>query len=468
MSARATCADCGKTYAVPDPARTYKCKECGGRVSLPRESCGACGAPMEPGEAFCAACGDGQGAESERSPDVALEAEERRQAAYELQRGLTAVRSLRIVYALGALLFGVLTALMVVGLSALPERSASLVLMIAIGIALTCLHVVGFRQAPMQPFLWSVVIAATATASLALRLTEGVAPTLGLGLRAGFVVLLWSLVVPAVRVRRLIAEHPDLYTAHRLHGTEKRRHASRNAPERSREQFEQARARTARGSAAWAAGIALVLGGATAGGWVTHRGAALDARVEAFRSAWAQGDAAAVAGLAAASETEARRGLLASQVAAHGWGDAWPTLGEAQTQLGESQATVAWSLGDGLVHTTWSLGDDGWQLDKLRLPMPPLDGAVERLIAAWNARDVAGLAALYPPDMRESAATSIARVVERRAWGEAWPELLDANAVPCGETGANVTFRVAGDSLVTRWRFQEDPGWCLTSLNLPD
>jgi hypothetical protein len=36
------------------------------------------------------------------------------------------------------------------------------------------------------------------------------------------------------------------------------------------------------------------------------------------------------------------------------------------------------------------------------------------------------------------------------------------------ETGAKARFRVAGDELATRWRFEQVSGWCLTSLDLPD
>jgi DNA-directed RNA polymerase subunit RPC12/RpoP len=38
MAVEAICAGCGKAWKVPDPARTYKCKECGGKVAVAEEA----------------------------------------------------------------------------------------------------------------------------------------------------------------------------------------------------------------------------------------------------------------------------------------------------------------------------------------------------------------------------------------------------------------------------------------------
>lgn len=38
MAVEAICAGCGKVWKVPDPARTYKCKECGGKVAVAKEA----------------------------------------------------------------------------------------------------------------------------------------------------------------------------------------------------------------------------------------------------------------------------------------------------------------------------------------------------------------------------------------------------------------------------------------------
>jgi hypothetical protein len=470
LSARATCADCGKTFAVPDPARTYKCKACGGRVVVARAGCTACGAVLGEGEAFCAACGAAQNEEAAlgREKDVALDAEERRQASLELVRALGAVRLLRIVFGLGIFVNGARTMLLLLGLSKPEGPRGPLLLMLGLVTGLLVTQVVGFRQARVQPFLWAVVAASLATVNLAVQLLGADVRWQALVLPGLFVVLLWCLVPPTARVRRLLAEHPDLYAAHKLHGTEKRRHASRGAPERSLEQFEQAKARTARASLLWAAAIVLAVGLAAFASWSSGERRRIEPLVIAFEQAWAAGDSAALAELAPSGQAAARRALLDAMVEAHGWGARWPSLGEAGIERGETQAQVAWPLGDDSVVSNWTFGDGSWRLSALRLPLPPLDGPVERLVAAWNARDVAALAALYPPDKRDSASASIARVVERRAWGEDWPELLDAEAAPRRESGATVTFRVAGDRLVTRWDFREEHGWCLTSLNLPD
>lgn len=38
MAIEATCDGCGKTWKVPDPDRTYKCKDCGGHVAVAQEA----------------------------------------------------------------------------------------------------------------------------------------------------------------------------------------------------------------------------------------------------------------------------------------------------------------------------------------------------------------------------------------------------------------------------------------------
>lgn len=467
-SARAVCSGCGKTYAVPDPSRIYTCKACGGRVAVADASCTACGAELGAGEAFCGACGAAQGAEVAREKDVALDAEERRQASFELQRALKALGWVRWILALNILGNGVTTVVLLTQVQETPEWIVELLPYLALSTALTCLSVVGFRQARLQPFLWSLTIASLSTVNLAVTVLAQEKPWPALVLPALLVGVLWCCVPPTARVRRLIAEHPDLYVAHKLHGTEKRRSSSRGSPDQSRGQFEAAKARTARGSMAWAAGIVVAVALATFALWNGSRHTVFEPRLVAFESAWGASDAAALAALAPPGEVAERHALLEAMVEAHGWGANWPDLGEVDVARGASVAKVAWQLDDDVVVSNWTLTDDGWQLSALRLPLPPLDAPVQRLVGAWNARDIAALAALYPPDKRESAAKSIARVVERRAWGDAWPELLDANAAPRRETGATVTFRVAGDELVTRWDFREELGWCMTSLNLPD
>ena len=68
----------------------------------------------------------------------------------------------------------------------------------------------------------------------------------------------------------------------------------------------------------------------------------------------------------------------------------------------------------------------------------------------------------------ESAAESLARVVERRAWGEAWPGILEIEVGQVRLERTIVGFHVPGDEIATRWAFLDEHGWCLTSVKLPD
>ena len=438
-SVRATCADCGKTFAVPDPSRAYTCKGCGGRVAVATE---------------------------EREP--VSDGATRRAAASELQRALNVVVWLRRLFAAGAIVYGLITVFLLVLLPKGLVGERTLLPMLAGATVLTCMHVVGFRQARMQPLLWTLLLAVLVTLTVVLKLLQGDGDVRGLIVPLSTAAALWTAVPFTGRVRALIAAHPDLYSAHRLHGTDRRRLGARSDATQSLQQFSRVRRSTAIGSVAWASGMALAVLAAVLLLRPADAGTSLESGIAAFEEAWGDADTDALLALSPPDEVEARRALIELVIAEHGWGERWPALGEQLVQREPSAVTIVWPIDGGEVGSYWTPTVGGWWLGVLVLPLPSFNAALGRLADAWVARDVQAIAALYPPDKRESAAAGLARVLERRAWGEAWPELQVVEVGQVRLERTTVSFHVPDDELVTRWSHLDGHGWCLTSVNLPD
>jgi hypothetical protein len=439
VSARATCADWGKTFAVPDPTRTYTCKACGGPVRV-----------VEPA--------------SEPETDGAS----RRAAAAELQRALNVVVWLRRLLAAGAIAYGLITVYLLVLLPKGLIEEGELLRVLAGTTVLSCMHVVGFRQARLQPLLWTLVLAGLATLSVVLNLLRDDVSATRLIVPLSSAAALWTAVPNAWRVRARIAAHPELYSAHRLHGTDRRRHGARTDSAQSLQQFARVRRRTAVGSAIWASGMALAVLAVVLFARPTNAGVRLESGIAAFEEAWRDADADGLLALSPPEEVEARRALIELVLAEQVWGERWPALGDALVQREPSAVTVVWPIEGGEVGTCWTPTDGGWWLGVLVLPLPSFQAALGRFADAWLARDLQALAALYPPDKRESAAESLARVVERRAWGEAWPGILEIEVGQVRLERTTVGFHVPGDEITTRWAFLDEHGWSLTSVKLPE
>ncbi len=436
---RATCEGCGKTYIVPEPGRSYTCKACGGRLS-----------------------------DAIRGADPATDAEERREAAAQLQRALNVVVWLRRLFAAGAIAYGLITVFLLVLLPKGIMDGGPLQVSLAVTTVMTCMHVVGFRQVRMQPFLWTMLLAVLATLSVGLYLVRWSGVSLELGVRILSAVALWSAVPATARVRALIAAHPDLYSTHRLHGTDRRRHGARSDAAHSLQQFARARRATALGSVAWASGMALAVLAVVLFTRPANAGMSLESAMAAFEEAWGDADLDALLALSPPNEVEARRALIELVLAEQGWGERWPALGEELVESDPPAVTVVWPIDGGEVGSYSTPTEGGLWLGVLVLPLPSFDAALGRMADTWVARDVPAIVALYPPEKRESAASSIARAVERRDWGDDWPEIYEIEVGQVRLDGTRVTYRVPDDELVTNWAFRGEHGWCLTSLNLPD
>jgi hypothetical protein len=490
---QAACADCGKTFRVPDASRTYRCKACGGTVRAGAApafddlaACAACDALNPPESRYCGECG----AELDPGPDAGTERapagrrgkrvpDEQRRAASDLLRSFKSVRLVGVLFRVFAVVHGLGTIGAVLALrdDAVPLGTG--LLRVGISAAVTTFLVAGAVLIRFQPFFWTVAIASLATIDLAfLALQDGIS-WIVLGVKAAIALVFWAAVVPTVRHRQLVRRWPDLYIAQRIHGTQRSRKIGGRGddPAGARRVLAEA---TARGWRTAGVAAAAVVALTALGTWrtVEARPASLESALEQVRAAWRAGDAPGVVALFPAHERAERAALLDAIAAGHGWGARWPALAEPVVRrTGPQHAVVRLDLDPaaaaGLTAPAIGLGlmqrDSGWVLEELLVPLPPVDAELARFAEAWQRGDAAALGQLFGAERRERMQGQLERSVARRGWDAGWPALEGGTLEQSGDRRTEATYALAGGGSVTaHWRFEPDGSWVLSGLELPD
>jgi hypothetical protein len=477
---RAVCGGCGAAYRVPAAGRAYACKHCGGAVraedaepTAPHlvhaaaRACHACHAVLPTESRFCPECGaawepHATGADGTPAPKPSLA--ERRHAALDLGRARRAIGIVRgifwfyvVVFSLG--IFGGL-ALLRAPEAMEPDEALLLVGMCTL---LAVLALAGANLAARHPFACSVSIASFWSLGVALQALAG---ELGI-VPVAIAVVLWVLVIPTVRVARLLRAHPDLYVARRIlgahpadgtHGAQVLRDSGRRAWLRLGVQ---------------ATALVLLVALATAGAW-SRRPRSPGAWIAGLADAWNRADADALVALFADERQAAEREHLAGALARRGWDTAWPRLERPDVAAlvpvaAADQVTghrYRFTAADTELHTRWLRAQGGWVLDEIWLPPPPLEPGLAEFAAAWPRPDA--LAALYPERSRDRMRASFERLVERRGWSASPPALGVPEVRVVDEDSREVHYAVGAGRLRTRWTLsKDDDRWHLTVLEPP-
>ena len=137
----------------------------------------------------------------------------RRLANRELGQADRAIRAVRTIFIVGAVLYGLVTLLLT---AAPPSQLRTLLLLVCV--ATTCLMTAGAVLVRKNPFVWSLVLACLSTLGVVGGLLMGGLPWL----QAIIMFAAWGAVGQATRMKTLIARHPDLAIAQRLSGREAR------------------------------------------------------------------------------------------------------------------------------------------------------------------------------------------------------------------------------------------------------
>src|SRR5262249_8168567 len=109
----------------------------------------------------------------------------------------------------------------------------------------------------------------------------------------------------------------------------------------------------------------------------------------------------------------------------------------------------------------------GWLLTRLDLPPPPIDPAIAAFTKAWNAKDLAGLTALFQESMRPRLHAYLDQLSDRRGWKDGYPHATASRTVPIRSRFADVWLDTASDSFRTRWGLDDDDRWLIVTLDPP-
>ena len=445
---RARCADCRRTYRVPDPGHAYTCKACGGEVLAPP-----------------------RGSPADHQPS-AEEVAARRNASSELKGGYRWMTAITWMYRFAALAYGGVTLAAIVALTSpeVPLRPGLLV--VGLCTVLTVTMLMGAIQLLFEPFLWTLVIAILATMVAAVH--WGGPNPLGLAFyfSAGWAALFWLSVVPTWRFRKLIAEHTDLYVTHHASRDTRRSLVGRSRRERH-ERLVRAMRRAFRRAIRISAVAGLVILLVSLGGsWLAVnrvRPHEVKETVAAFEQAWSSGAADQIGDLFLPQLSEARAAWLQGMSEAHGWSEGWPQLKPRREWTDADRVRwLEYNLEGGLIMTaTFAPHRRRWVVGSIELPDPPLEPFVDRLVAAWESSDVRQLVALFPQKHAERMLPSIENSLQLRGWTQ-FPSIRETRIGDPTSGGADVVLKVRGGDLIARCLLDARGHWTLNALRFPE
>lgn len=460
----ARCAGCGARYKVPAADRSYPCKRCGGVVRALAEpagepdadpTCAACQAVLPAESQYCPECGHEAGAPlGPARRRASPEREARRFAAQDLRRAQRTIRVVRVLFLLQGFYFLALTASLLFALRTTPDGLATL---LGVSLVAVCASVAfaGATLVAFHPFACSLSIASLYTLDLALRLALGGWVPPG---NVAITLALWLLVIPTVRVARLVRAFPDLYGARKILGTSVRHAEPEAAPVVP---LRRAALQSVAILAATAA-VATVL-------WL-GRPPAPDAALTRFAEAWNRHDAAGVAALFAPGERLAEPQALERLAARRGW-TTWPRVTPGKLEASGEDLTQLFVLAgeppERALRTGWRRTQTGWLLTRLIPPPPPIEHEILAFRSAWHAGDVEALARLYAPAAQEEKRASLTALAARSGWTEGYPALVSHEILTPGPRSVEVWFRTAKTRFRTAWRLDDEEAWTLSFLEPP-
>ena len=447
----ARCEGCDKGYRVPDPDRTYTCKQCGGTVRA--------GSPPE----------DPGGAANAADELESLQLTTRQEAARELKREYKWIVAVTWLYRLGAAAYAGVTLVAVLALKSTSVPLGPGIVVVVLSTLLTVLMLMGAIQILFQPLAWTVAIASMATL---VSVVHALGPNpLGLALlwSSAWAALVWIAVVPTLRFQRLLARHKDLYILQRASQRTRRtlKHDSfKSLHERLMGVMRRARRHAWRVSVTASALICVASALGSTAVLAKLRPQDFSVALGEFQAAWNASNLAAVGRFFPAEVREQRSAWLAGTAAGHGWRDGLPQLAEGSRRQAAGLTWVDYELAGLTLSTGWILIERKWNLSEIELPVPPLEGVLERFLAAWSLSDPRKIAAFFPPEFVERNLGPIERTVRGRGW-DTFPEILDTFVGDYTDGETTVTLSTEKGDVTTEWLFRTNGTWSLHSFKFP-
>jgi len=501
----ARCSACAKSYRVPHADRSYRCKSCGGvltveggapaqvaaQASTPtpaptpapsavlseERACPECHALQVKPESFCAECG--AALDGGMSGRTQAERVERRQVAEEMRRAAKLLRFPRLLLLL-AFIFNLMAAIGVaISLADSETDTAAALVVTAVSAAVSAVSWVAYFLIRYQPLLWSLLPACMSTLSAVISVLEQLEEdarvsklTVLLVVRGVWLLFMWWVVFAGAKLQRLRRLHPDLYATAVLADavpTSARRKA-RGAAERALQIQDHARHKAAR-NALTAGALIVVLPAVLAGVLATaFRTEPLSTMSEGFATAWSAGDVDALEQLCVTSDAPALRSRLERMAAANAWpAGKWPELELSRESVdggdGELASTMFELPDEANVGVGWRRTARGWKVFKLVLPSPPIDARAEEFVQAWKSGVLEQLVALFPEVLREERTRSTERFLDKFDWPASKDTISVRRTQRLRNDRVEVTFEVAGGrTLDAYFEADDELVWWLKSV----
>lgn len=484
----AVCDTCSSEYRVPDSESAYSCTECDGEVRAVVEAetlaCPSCNAEVQADDLFCSDCGEAVKAEGKEADSVeedqvsvvrssgkkasrrGRKGEERHQASRELVKAFGVLKTLRIFFVL-SFLGSILTLL--VGLLAfdvIDLAYGTFVVVFGIEALSAAVMLMGARMILFRPFFWSVVLASLVTLTRAIAVVTHDFQMTYLVIGVIWAGLFWFFVPMASRVRRLIADNPDLHIARLMHGVSTRR---ANEEGTDFEEAHRLAERRAQKKSYVFSGVVLGISitGFTMIG-VDNYLPSFDSSWEDFKDDWSHGRLEEVVEYFPESQRKRERHRLEIISTNRGWGASWPVPEEEEHLYSSSEANashrqiVEASLASGEFSWSWSAPENAWQLNELKIPAPDFASAETEWLAAWNDDDIDRLAEMF--ENPESSSRSLSSMARRRDW-DSLPPSTDSDVQGGGER-MEIILRTSEGAVLVRFRVKDD-AWVVSSVKPP-
>lgn len=427
-------------------------------------ACPACDEAVGFDDQFCESCGASLAEEPEpaepqtRAPAVSRRTKvggpraraagkarsNRRAVSSELSRALKSVRVLRTFFVINAVLHLIATAASVAGFGSTGGDRSLFVVSLAIQASMSAIMLAGVFLVMHQPAVWALVMACIVTLSRLMSAWEYDWNIGVLGLGAIWSLMLWALVAPAARAKRLMDENPDLAFAKKL---------------------ENQRPRAVRNASLAGGGVVVV---SVAAAFFLHVGSAavpLGPSWASFVEDWKANRGQRVLDWVEAGMSEGEAVEFEAEARARGWLSQLPTLGaDAPGDLDRFPLYTVEDLSSAYVEIECETDQGGftfvwvyrpvekdWLVGGIEYPMAEFPQELEdRLRLIWENSDIDGLAAMF--ENPERARGTVGRAFERRGWEREFPELKEL-VVESGARGTNIYFLTDdGDSRPTMRR----------------
>ena len=392
--------------------------------------------------------------------------EERHQASRELVKAFGILKTLRIFFVL-SFLGSILTLL--IGLLAFDVIDLSygtFVVVFGIEAVSAAVMLMGARMILFRPFFWSVVLASLVTLTRAIAVATHDFQTTYLVIGVIWSGLFWFFVPTASRVRRLIAENPDLHIARLMHGVSTRRSHEEGT---DFEEVHHTAERRAQKKSYVLSGVVLgiSIAGFTAIG-VDNYLPSFGSSWDDFMDDWSHGRLEEVVSYFPESQRSRERHRLEIVSTNRGWGSSWPVPEEEEHLYSSSEASsghrqvVEASMAGGDISWSWSAPENAWQLNELKIPAPDFASTETEWLAAWNDDDIDRLAEMF--ENPESSQRSLSSMARRRDW-DSLPPSTDSDVQGGGER-MEIILRTSEGAVLVRFRVKDD-AWIVSSVKPP-